>query len=102
MPETKFQKKYVVRLSADERDRLQTLVADLKIPSADVLKARILLHADVSAAGDGWTDGQIAKALSTTLLDRSSDASWGTYWLGSWRLLRVRLTKRIIGIVGIS
>jgi hypothetical protein len=31
-----------------------------------VLKARILLQADASAAGDAWSDGQIAEALDTS------------------------------------
>ena len=32
-----------------------------------VLKARILLKADVSDAGEGWSDGQIVAALDTSL-----------------------------------
>jgi len=31
------------------------------------MKARILLKADVSEAGEGWSDSQIASALDTTV-----------------------------------
>jgi hypothetical protein len=41
-------KKYVVRLTGEERERLETLVRKGKSPARRVLKARILLKADVS------------------------------------------------------
>src|SRR6184192_589951 len=44
-------KKYVVRLSGEERERLETLIRKGKSPARRVLKARILLKADVSEAG---------------------------------------------------
>ena len=40
-------KKYVVRLSREERERLETLIQKGKSPSKRLLKARILLKADV-------------------------------------------------------
>src|SRR6516164_6817014 len=39
-------KKYVVRLSGEERERLETLIRKGKSPARRVLKARILLKAD--------------------------------------------------------
>jgi hypothetical protein len=60
-------KKYIVRLSADEREKLGSLIHKGKHPAARVLKARILLKADVSDAGEGWSDGRIVKALNTSL-----------------------------------
>jgi hypothetical protein len=66
MPETEI-KKYVVRLSADERETLESLIHKGKRPVAQVLKARILLKADVSKAGEGWSDSRIVKALETSL-----------------------------------
>ena len=66
MPETEI-KRYVVRLSADEREKLESLIHTGKRPAAQVLKARILLKADVSEAGEGWSDGRIVKALDTSL-----------------------------------
>ncbi len=59
-------RKYVVRLSADERARLDALITVGKHPVRKLLKARILLKADVSEAGDGWPDGRIAEALDTS------------------------------------
>jgi len=53
-------------LSDDERDRLNALIATGKHPARKLLKARILLKADVSEAGDGWADSQIAEALDTS------------------------------------
>src|SRR5450755_482087 len=66
MPETEI-KRYVVRLSADEREKLDTLIRTGKRPAAQVLKARILLKADISESGDGWSDGRIVAALDTSL-----------------------------------
>jgi hypothetical protein len=58
-------KKYVVRLSADERGQLEALIRKGKSPAQRLLKARILLKADVSEAGEGWSDSRIIKALET-------------------------------------
>ena len=60
-------KKYVVKLSEDERERLNTLIQKGKCPARQVLKARILLKADASEAGEAWSDGRIAEALDTSL-----------------------------------
>ena len=60
-------KKYVVRLSGEERERLEALIRKGKSPAQRLLKARILLKADVSEAGEGWSDGQIIKALETSV-----------------------------------
>ena len=60
-------KKYVVTLSADEREQLTTLIQTGKRPARQVLKARILLKADASDAGEGWSDSQIAEALDTSV-----------------------------------
>lgn len=46
-------KKYVVRLSGEERQQLETLLRKGKRPARRLLKARILLKADVSDAGEG-------------------------------------------------
>src|ERR1700750_2032782 len=60
-------KRYVVRLSADEREQLDTLIRKGKSPAQRLLKARILLKADVSEAGEGWSDSRIIKALETSV-----------------------------------
>src|SRR5258708_1511322 len=59
-------KKYVVRLTGEERERLETLIRKGKSPARRVLKARILLKADVSEAGKGWSDNRIIEALETS------------------------------------
>src|SRR2546430_9003257 len=60
-------KKYVVRLSSEERERLEALLRKGKSPAQRLLKARILLKADVSEAGAGWSDSRIIKALDTSV-----------------------------------
>ena len=60
-------KKYVVRLSAEERAQLDELISKGKRSAQLLTKARILLKADVSDAGEGWSDSQIAAALDTSI-----------------------------------
>ena len=59
-------KKYVVRLNGEEREQLETVIRKGKSPAQRLLKARILLKADVSEAGEGWSDHRIIKALETS------------------------------------
>jgi homeodomain-containing protein len=59
-------KKYVVRLSGEERERLEALLRKGKSPAQRLLKARILLKADISQSGEGWSDSRIIKALETS------------------------------------
>ena len=44
------------KLSAEEREQLDTLIHAGKRPAQQLTKARILLKADVSEAGEGWRD----------------------------------------------
>ena len=55
-------KKYIVRLSFEEREELQAIVKKFKGSSQKVRRAQILLKADVE--GPGWTDTRIADAFS--------------------------------------
>ncbi len=57
-----MQKKYVVRLSDEERGELEQVVKKLKGTSQKVKRAQILLKADVE--GPNWTDQRIAEAFS--------------------------------------
>ena len=59
-------KKYIVKLSFEERDRLNALIQKGKCPARQALKARILLKADASEVSDAWSDSQIAAALDTS------------------------------------
>jgi len=56
-----MQKKYIVRLTDEERQTLQQVVKKLKGSSQKVRRAQILLKAD--ADGPAWTDKQIAQAF---------------------------------------
>ena len=68
MPAKQFAvKRYIVKLSEAERSRLQALINKGKSPAKQLLKARILLKADAGAQGEGWSDGQIIKALDTNM-----------------------------------
>ena len=60
-------KKYVVRLSGEERERLESLLRKGKSPAQRLLKARILLKADISESGEGWSDSRIIRALETSV-----------------------------------
>jgi hypothetical protein len=60
-------KKFVVKLDADERARLSDLISKGKAAAKTILKARILLKADQSEAGEGWSDEAICKALDTNI-----------------------------------
>ena len=57
-----MQKKYVVRLTDQERSELQGVIKKLKGTGQKVRRAQILLKAD--ADGPNWTDQRIAEAFS--------------------------------------
>ena len=57
----------VVWLSCEERGRLEALTHVGKSPAQLLTKARILLKADVSEAGEGWSDSAISAALDTSI-----------------------------------
>jgi hypothetical protein len=57
-----MQKRYVVRLTDQERDELRHVVKKLKGTGQKVRRAQILLKAD--ADGPNWTDERIAEAFS--------------------------------------
>src|SRR6202161_3087567 len=59
-------KKYVVRLNGEEREQLEALIRKGKSSAQRLMKARILLKADVSDAGEGWSDSRIIEALETS------------------------------------
>jgi Homeodomain-like domain len=57
-----MKKKYIVRLTDQERQTLELVVKKLKGSSQQVRRAQILLKAD--AQGPNWSDKQIAEAFS--------------------------------------
>lgn len=54
-------KRYIVKLSDEERERLSALVSKGKTAAKIILKARIMLKADQSEAGEGWSDERILR-----------------------------------------
>ena len=56
-------KKYIVRLSQEERKTLMKLVRGGKAAARKITRARMLLKADAGTGGPGWTDQRIAEAL---------------------------------------
>jgi transposase len=55
--------KYVVTLTAEERQQLHDLSAAGKAAARKLIHARILLKADAGPGGPGWDAGRIAEAL---------------------------------------
>jgi hypothetical protein len=74
----------VVWLNEDEREHLEALIGKGKSPAQRLLKARILLKADVSEAGEGWSDSRIIKALesSPSMVYRVRQATGGRGFRG--------------------
>jgi hypothetical protein len=60
-------KKFVVKLSGEERARLGALISKGKAAARVILKARILLKADQGETGEGWSDERICDALDTNV-----------------------------------
>lgn len=56
--------KFIVRLTAEQRQQLEGLAATGKRSAAVITRARILLKADADA--EGWTDDRIAEALDAS------------------------------------
>ncbi len=63
-----MEKRYVVELSAEERQQLSDLVRKGKALARRIQHAQILLKVDQSPHGPGWTDQQIAEAYGVTVL----------------------------------
>lgn len=57
-----MQKKYIVRLTGEERGELQEVIRKLKGTSQKVRRAQLLLKAD--AEGPAWSDSRIAEAFA--------------------------------------
>jgi transposase len=65
-------KKYIVRLTEDERTYLESLIHKGKLAAHKRLHAEILLKADVSELSEKWQDSQISEAfgMSTRTIER--------------------------------
>ena len=58
-----MKKKYLVTLTQEERQQLQAMLSKGKAAARKLIHARILLKADGSPDGPGWSDEQIAEGL---------------------------------------
>ena len=65
-------KRYRVRLTAEEREALGGMISRGKADARKLAHARVLLQADASAGGPGWTDTRIAEVvrLSVRTIER--------------------------------
>jgi hypothetical protein len=67
-------KKYVLKLTDEERSELERLVKKGKVAGWKLQRAQALLKCDQGPAGPGWTDERVAEAHG-----------WTTRSLESWR-----------------
>jgi hypothetical protein len=66
LKEGEVNKKYVVKLTTEERAGLQKMISAGKTAARKLLHARILLKADASPEGPCWTDAAISQALEVS------------------------------------
>lgn len=59
--------KHIVRLTEEEHEKLSALISKGRGTAATLRKARILLKADESDKGPGWTDVMIHDALDVSV-----------------------------------
>lgn len=62
-----MRKSYVVVLSPEERERLERLTSTGRTSSKRQIHARILLKADTSESGPGWSDERVSEALDISV-----------------------------------
>jgi transposase len=60
-------KKYVLKLTTEERSTFETLVRQGKAAGWKIQRAQALLKFDAGPKGSGWTDSQIAEAFGCTV-----------------------------------
>src|SRR3954453_9854090 len=60
-------KRYRVTLTAEERDELDRMISPGKADARKLAHARVLLLADASEAGPGWSDATISEAVRSSV-----------------------------------
>jgi hypothetical protein len=60
-------KRYRVTLTAEERDELDRMISRGKADARKLAHARVLLLADASEAGPGWSDAAISEAVRVSV-----------------------------------
>jgi transposase len=61
-------KRYVVRLTDEERKQLKQLLAKKRLAAQKRKRAQMLLKADASRDGPGWPDTRVAEAFDVTVV----------------------------------
>jgi transposase len=61
-------KRYVVRLSEEERSQLRDLLARKRLAAQKRRRAQILLKADAGPDGPAWVDARIAEAFDVSVV----------------------------------
>lgn len=61
-------KRYVVRLSEEERKQLTGLLGKRVLASKKRMRAQVLLKADASQEGPGWIDSRTAEAFNVSVV----------------------------------
>ena len=59
-------KKYRVKLTAEEREQLEEMLRKGRGSAQHLLKVRILLKADEGESGEHWSDGRICGAIDVS------------------------------------
>ena len=59
-------KRYIVRLSQEERSQLQTILGQKRVAAQKRKRAQILLKADAGPGGPAWIDSRIAEAFDVS------------------------------------
>lgn len=85
-------KKYVLKLTEEERDELEQLVKKGKTAGWKVQRAQALLQCDQGPEGPGWNDEQVAQAYGCTT--RSLE-SWRKQAVGSGPLSLLERKPRL-------
>ena len=62
-----MQKVFVVRLTQEERSKLEALLKSRKTSGLKITRARILLKADQQHRAPAWSDAEIAEALDVSM-----------------------------------
>lgn len=62
-----MKKRYIVKLSEEEREELKALLTKGKASARTITRARILLKSDQGDSGERWTDQRIADALDCSI-----------------------------------
>ncbi len=60
-------KKYIVELTAEQREELSHMISTGKASARELTHARILLKADQGPQGPGWSDARIQQALDVSI-----------------------------------